>query len=111
MRQVLKLVLSCVVLGSLALAGDYRFVKIDFPSATSTRANGINARGDVVGLHFDTDGVGHGYLLHKDVFSKIDFHGASLTAAFGLNARGDIAGRFIGADGNDHGFLLSEDRR
>ena len=108
MRQVIKLTLFCLAVSPLLLAADYRFVKIDFPNATSTRANGINARGDVVGLYFDADDIGHGYLLRKGVFSTIDFPGASLTAPFALSARGDIAGRFVDANGIDHGFLLSD---
>ena len=100
MRQIIKL--------TLLFAADYRFVKIDFPNATQTLANGINARGDIVGRYSDVEGVFHGFLLRKGVFSTIDFPGASLTAAFALNARGDIAGRFTDANGIDHGFLLSD---
>jgi len=108
MRQIIKLTLFCLALSPLLFAADYRFVKIDFPNATLTRANGINARGDIVGLYFDADGVGHGYLLRKGVFSTIDFPGASLTAPFALNARGDIVGFFEDDNGTDHGFLLSD---
>lgn len=108
MRQAIRITFFCLTLNSLLLAVDYRFVKIDFPNATQTRANGINARGDIVGLYFDGDGVGHGYLLRKGVFSTIDFPGASFTSAFALNARGEIAGRFTDADGIDHGFLLRD---
>ena len=108
MRHVIKWTLLCMAVTNLLFAADYRFVKIDFPNATYTRANGINARGDIVGLYFDTDNIGHGYLLHKGVFSTIDFPGATLTAPFSLNARGDIVGRITDADGKDHGFLLSD---
>jgi probable HAF family extracellular repeat protein len=101
------LTLFCLALSPLLFAADYRFVKIDFPNATQTLANGINARGDIVGRYSDTEGV-HGFLLRKGVFSTIDFPGASLTAAFALNARGDIAGYFVDANGTDHGFLLSD---
>ena len=108
MRQVIKLMLFCLALSPLLIAADYRFVKIDFPNATQTLANGINARGDIVGRYSDAEGVFHGFLLRKGVFSTIDFPGASLTAAFALSARGDIAGRFTDANGIDHGFLLSD---
>lgn len=108
MRQTIRLTLLCLALAQLVLASDYRFVKIDFPNATDTRADGINARGDIVGLYYDSEGVGHGYLLHKGAFSTIDVPGATLTAAFSLNAQGDIAGRFADADGIDHGFLLKD---
>lgn len=108
MRQIIRLTLFCLALSPLLLAADYHFAKIDFPNATDTRANGINARGDIVGLYYDAARTGHGYLLHKGVFSTIDVPGAALTAAFSLNSRGDIVGRFMDADGTDHGFLLSE---
>ena len=106
--QVVGLTLFCLALSPLLFAADYRFVKIDFPNATETLANGINARGDIVGRYLDTDGVYHGYLLSKGVFSTIDFPGAIYTAAFSLNARGDIAGHIMDANGTDHGFLLRD---
>ena len=106
--QVVRLTLFCLALSPLLFAADYHFVKIDFPNATQTVANGINARGDIVGRYLDADGVFHGYLLSKGVFSTIDFPGAALTAAFAINARGDIAGRFMDTSGTDHGFLLSD---
>ena len=108
MRQIIKLTLLFLAVSPLLFAADYRFVKIDFPNSTQTLANGINARGDIVGRYSDAEGVFHGFLLRKGVFSTIDFPGASLTAAFALNARGDIAGRFTDANGIDHGFLLSD---
>src|SRR5262245_42704707 len=108
MRRIIKLNLLCLALSPLLLAADYRFVRIDFPNSTETLANGINARGDIVGRYADAEGIFHGFLLRKGVFSTIDFPGASLTAAFALNARGDIAGRFVDADDIDHGFLLSD---
>jgi hypothetical protein len=108
MRKVIKLTLLCLAVSPLLFAADYRFAKIDVPNSTETLANGINARGDIVGRYADADGVFHGFFLRKGVFSTIDFPGASLTAAFALNARGDIAGHFVDADGIDHGFLLSD---
>jgi uncharacterized membrane protein len=108
MKQIIKLTLLLLAVSPLLFAADYRFVKIDFPNSTETLANGINARGDIVGRYADAEGVFHGFFLRKGVFSTIDFPGASLTAAFALNARGDIAGRFIDTGGNEHGFLLRD---
>ncbi len=105
MKQIIKLTLLFLAVSPLLFAADYRFVKIDFPNSTETLANGINARGDIVGRYADADGVFHGFLLRKGVFSTIDFPGASFTAAFALNARGDIAGHFLDANGIEHGFL------
>ena len=108
MRRAIKLALFCLALCSLLSAEDYRFVKIDVPGATFTIANGINARGDVVGPFLDANGIGHGYLLHKAVFTTIDFPGASFTGARAINARGDIVGRIEFADGIDHVYLLHD---
>ena len=108
MRQIIKLTLLYVALSPLLFAADYRFVNIDVPGSIETLANGINARGDVVGRYTDANDVTHGYLLHKGVFSTIDVPGASLTAAFALNARGDIAGRFVDLGGVNHGFVLRD---
>ena len=106
MRKAIKLALFCLALSSLLSAADYRFVKIDFPNAIATTAGSINARGDISGRYEDANGVSHGFLLRKGVFSTIDFPNASFTVARAMNARGDIAGRF--QDANDHGFLLHD---
>jgi len=108
MQRAIKMVLFWLALCSPLLAADYRFAKIDFPNAIATTAGSINARGDISGLYFDANGVGHGFLLSKGVFSTIDFPDASFTSARAMNARGDIAGRIHDANGNDHGFLLHD---
>ena len=108
MKQIIKSTLLFLAVSPLLFAANYRFVKIDFPNSIETLANGINARGDIVGRYADADGVFHGFLLRKGVFSTIDFPGSSFTAAFTLNARGDIAGHFLDANGMNHGFLLSD---
>ena len=66
MKLVIKLTLLGLAVSSLLFAADYRFVKIDFPNATQTLANGINARGDIVGRYADADGVFH---THADANS------------------------------------------
>lgn len=108
MQKVIKLTLFWLAFSSLLFAADYRFTKIDVPRATLTRVSCINARGDIVGFYGDVDGVTHGFLLRKGVFSTIDFPHASLTFARAINARGDIAGWFQFEDGIDHGFLLHD---
>jgi probable HAF family extracellular repeat protein len=108
MRLITKLIMLWLTLGSLLFAADYRFVRIDFPDAAATFASGINARGDIVGRYDDANGVVHGFLLRKGIFSSIDFPNASFTSARAINARGDIAGRIHDANGNDHAFLLRD---
>jgi uncharacterized membrane protein len=107
MRHAIKLTLFLILSSSL-FAADYRFVRIDFPGATATTAGSINARGDISGRYDDVNGVVHGFLLRKGVFTSIDVPGSSFTSARAMNARGDIAGRIHDANGNDHGFLLHD---
>src|SRR5262245_55132972 len=109
MRQITKLALVCLVVSPLVFAGEYRFVKSDVPNSLDTQANGIYARGDIVGSYIDADGVPHGFLLRKGVFTTIDVSGAGATwAARGINARGDIVGNFDDSDFTArHGYLLS----
>ena len=108
MRQIARKFLFCLISSSVLSAADYRFVSIDFPNSIATTAGSINARGDISGLYFDTNGVGHGFRLSKGVFSTINFPDSSFTSARAMNARGDIAGRIHDANGNDHGFLLHD---
>jgi uncharacterized membrane protein len=109
MRQIIKLALFCLLISPLLIAGDYRFLKINVPNSIATEANGINARGDIVGSYTDADGVHHGFLLRKGVFTTIDVPGAAETwAARGINARGDIVGNFDEPGYiARHGYLLS----
>jgi uncharacterized membrane protein len=109
MRPAFLSILFCLAFSSLMLAGDYTFLRIDVPGATLTIANGINARGDIVGRYDNASGT-HGFLLHKGVFTTLDFPGAVLTAARAINAHGDVTGRMEFADGNDHGFLLRDSK-
>ena len=108
MRQVVKLALLWLALSPVPCVAEYRYVKIHVPASIDTRANGVNARGDVVGFYTDVEGALHGFLRRKGDYSTIDFPGASLTVAFSLNARGDIVGRFVDAEGNGHAFLFSD---
>lgn len=64
---------------------------------TASAANGINARGDVVGTFIEGSGlnaVQHGFLFSKGKFAVIDFPGAQGTIARGINPRGEIVGNY-----------------
>ncbi len=109
MRHIIRLILFCLIVSPLLFAADYRFVKINVPKSLETEAHGINARGDIVGTYLDADGVRHGFLLRKGVFTTIEVPRAAETwAARGINARGDIVGNFDEPHYiATHGFLLS----
>lgn len=89
------------------------FYSIDAPNASLTTAQGVNARGDIVGWFVDkTDKAVHGYVLRDDAFTKIDFPNAVYTDARGINARGDIVGsyRMAGEPAvNFHGYVATKD--
>lgn len=106
MRQIIRPTLFWLAISSPLFAANYRFVKIDFPNATATFAQGINARGDLVGRYLDADGVTHGFVLRKGVFSTIEVPNSSSTGARAINAQGDIVGRTVDRSGNGHGYLL-----
>jgi len=107
MRQLIKLILLCLMVSPPLYSADYRFVRIDVPKAIYSDARGINARGDIVGSYLDVDDISHGFLLRNGTFWSIDVPNAEITrAARGINARGDIVGSFIGADFFGHGYLL-----
>jgi uncharacterized membrane protein len=79
--------------------------------AHDTRANGINARGDIVGRYVDGSGA-HGFLLSRGDFTTIDLPGCSPPAddpdgpVRGINDRGEIVGSCTDSRGT-HGFLLT----
>lgn len=90
----------------LAAGNTFSFTTIDAPGAVATFAQGINAKGDIVGSFRDANGV-HGFLLRNGAFTTIDYPGAAVTEARGINSGGEIIGtyRLPGEPGlNFHGF-------
>ena len=83
---------------------------LEYPGAVSTNAQGINARGDVVGIYTDTAGLQHGFLRRRGEFATIDYPKARITAARGIGPNGEIVGTYqrVGESGvAAHGFLLT----
>lgn len=80
------------------------FTTIEFSGASFTTAQGINARGDIVGYFGEASGLIHAFLLHDGAFTTIDVPGTTVTRGRGINARG----RIVGDDGakHIHGFQL-----
>src|SRR6266849_6912358 len=99
-------ILMMIGLPVASLGDPLAFEFIDVPNAGPTVANGINNRGQIVGLFRNAFGT-HGFLLSKGQFATIDVSpGASDTEAYGLNDKGDIVGKFLDSSG-EHGFLLA----
>ncbi len=82
------------------LLSDGIFHVIAFCESTIGSANGINARGEIVG------GCDGAYLLSRGRVIRISFPGED-TAPWGINDKGDIVGNYYPEDGSLHGFLLS----
>ena len=104
---------ACIVAVSTAAVGAERgpaYTVIDVPGATLTSAQGINSRGEIVGLYVDSSGT-HGFVVRDGWFTKIDYPGAVYTDARGVNARGEIVGAYKLAGEpavNIHGYLRSK---
>ena len=104
-----------------AQAESYTFRTLDDPAATSqgsTYANGINDRGQVVGLYidsFDNRAIGHlhGFFYSGGVFTTIDVPSATgattWTYGHGINNKGQVAGYYWdGVNiGYSHGFVAT----
>jgi probable HAF family extracellular repeat protein len=83
----------------------FKFIPIDYPGASATRAMGINAQGVIVGS-FDDSVATHAFLLRDGQFTAFDVPGATITQAKCINAREEIVGYFFDADFNLHGFYF-----
>ena len=95
----------CLLAVTQLRAADYTYVRISVPGSGETWANGINARGDIVGLYIPADGVQRGYVLRKGVYTTIEHPDAEVDARR-INSRGDIVGVLHDSEGS-RGFLLS----
>jgi hypothetical protein len=93
---------------SLPVAGTqhFTFVSIDVPGASATLATGINGRGDIVGIYYDSAGNSHGFLLKDSTFYTVDAPGSLVgvsgilqTEANGINSAGDIVGDYFAPPG------------
>lgn len=87
-----------------------RYKMIDHPSAGGyygTQANGINDRGDIVGVYSDALNHMHGFVLRDGCYSTLDFPGAVGTELHYLNNKGEITGSYFDELGIGHGFVAS----
>lgn len=84
----------------------FKFVSVDVPGAAATLATGINARGAIVGIYYDTAGNEHGFLMKDRNFLTVDVPGSLVgvsgmlqTEANGINDNGDIVGDYFAPPG------------
>jgi hypothetical protein len=89
-------------------SGTGKFTDINFPNGTGTEATGINDKGDLVGLYFDSANVQHGFAkLVGGKYKSIDVKGETSAAAWSINNQRQITVYAANsADGFDS-FLLT----
>jgi probable HAF family extracellular repeat protein len=100
---MLTLVLSLSVFPAVHGAS-YIFSNFDIPGAISTRASGINDRGDIVGEYTDARGA-HGFIFDGKTVTSIDFPQSRGTGVSAINNKGHVVGNFTDGDFRSHGFL------
>jgi uncharacterized membrane protein len=88
---------------------NFTFGMIDFPRSPDSTAQGLNSRGDVVGLYGPNlpayEGREQSYVLEGNTFEELVYPGAPYTIGLGINKSRKIVGGYYGSDGNLHGFL------
>jgi len=96
--------------GFLLMRG--RFATVHVPGAMSSQAQGINNRGQIVGVYSTDsnaisapDATRRGFLLDRGRYVRLDVPGARDTNAFDINDRGQVVGQYEDADGRFHGYV------
>jgi uncharacterized membrane protein len=104
------------LLGTITIAGSgqitFDYAEIIVPGAVLTNPQGINARGDVVGIYRDAAAKVRGFLWQEGQVTVIEYPDALLTEARGISPSGEIVGtyRMPGEPTvNVHGFLRNND--
>ena len=84
----------CLITGVGAQEREYQ--QLDYPGASFTSAEDLNASGQVVGQYYNSPLINnvHGFVFDGVDYQQIDVPGATSTYAFGINDNGLIAGRF-----------------
>jgi uncharacterized membrane protein len=105
--------LASAVVGVRTAERGLVYTTFDFPGATFTNAQGINAGGEIVGFYNDSASPSrtHGFLLSGGSFHSIDVPDSRATIARGIGPGGDIVGTYQRQNESggvpSHGFLLS----
>lgn len=83
------------------------FRDLDVPGQGDATIEGLNDRGDAVGIYNDVNLLQHGFVLSHGNFQTVDLPGESNTFALGINASGAIVGQYSAPDGSSHSFLAT----
>jgi len=90
-------------------AQSYFFFAVPGATQSSTYAEAINDRGQVVGWFADTSGVQHGFLKEGERYTTFDLPGAELIYPFTINNSGTIVGQLVNLSGGSDGFVRKSD--
>ena len=81
---------------------------LTYPGAGNlTAANGINDRGEIVGVYQDAKPGDHSFLYKAGKYQALVYPGANDIAALGISNSGQVVGDFADAKGT-HGFVYLE---
>jgi uncharacterized membrane protein len=80
---------------------------IDYPSAVSTGARGINKSNQISGWYEDSSSTYHGFVKAGANFSSLSYPEAIGTLAYHINDMGQVAGFYTDAAGATHGFVAT----
>jgi len=84
-----------------------KFTTIIFPKGIGTEATGINDKGEVVGLYFDSAGAQHGFSKIGSKYTSIDVKGETTAAAWSVNNAGQITVYAVNSSGDFDAFLMT----
>src|SRR5690242_13271776 len=117
MKPARRLLLHSMFLGALSIllsavapAQSFKYAAINFPTATSTVANGINNSNVIVGSYIKSNQT-FGFKFQNGHYTQIRVPNSTSTFANGINDLGDIVGTYSlpgtsSQPANSHGFLL-----
>lgn len=84
-----------------------KFVTISPPDSTSTQAQGINDKGQIVGTYFDSASAQHGFLLSGGKYATLDVPGGYTNSdASSINDKGLITLFAVNTSGSVDSFLF-----
>jgi probable HAF family extracellular repeat protein len=87
--------------------GNYTILHDPFAGPLGTRATGINDRGQIVGIYWDSNNIPHGFLYNRGSYTTLT-HPSAVTGtfAYGINDGGQVVGRYATGVSN-YGFLFN----
>jgi hypothetical protein len=84
-----------------------KFTPVNFPKSNGTQATGINDKGEVVGLYFDSANLTHGFSKIGTKYTSISVKGGTNTVAWGVNNAGQITVYTTNSAGTFDSYLMT----